>query len=248
MLAWRNRPLLTGVVLVTLVPLLAGCRIEVPVTTGGNAEPPAAPTAQTQAPDEASAQASAPAAASSKAAEDASELPPLPRAEIVGDDMTFDRGAYIEEADTVAFSETISRAPGWTQTRALVNGESVYVSEAGCTTSLRSTPAQGPLLVGGDDRASTEALFRYLDPSILPEYLDTTEWLWGPSPGESAASIEFLTYTQQAAGDAPASAVSLRLFHATGTALAFSVSCSSDEDLAAAVTDLRSQVSVVPPG
>ncbi|WP_299166015.1 hypothetical protein [uncultured Arthrobacter sp.] len=236
MLAWRDGPLLTGVALVTLVPLLAGCRIEVPVTPGGNADTPAAPTAP------------APAPTSSKTAEDASELPPLPRAEIVGNDMTLDRGAYIDEADTVAFSEAISRAPGWTPTRLLVNGESVYVSDAGCTTSLRSTPAQGPLLVDGDDRASTEALFRYLDPSILPEYLETTGWLWGASPGESAASIEFLTYTQQAAGDAPASAVSLRLFHATGTALVFSVSCPSDEDLAAAVTDLRSRVSVVPPG
>lgn len=162
--------------------------------------------------------------------------------------MTFDHGAYIEEADMVAFSDAISRAPGWSQTKRLVNGESVYMSDAGCTASLRYTPAQGPLLVEGDDRASTEALFRFMDPSILPEYLVTTKWLWGASPGESKASIEFLTYMQEAAGDTPASAVSLRLFHTTGTGLAFVISCPSDEHLTAAVSDIRSRISVVPPG
>lgn len=236
MLAWRERPLLTWAVLVTLAPLLAGCRIEVPVTPGTSDGQPTTAPAQ-----------GAPEPADS-ASGGASELPPLPRAEIVGNDMTFDRGAYIEEAAMVSFSDQMSRADGWSQTKQLVNGESVYVSEAGCTASLRFTPAQGPLLVDGDDRASTEALFRFMDPSILPEYLVTTDWLWGASPGESTASIEFLTYTQEAAEDTPASAVSLRLFHATGTGLAFIISCPSDELLAAAVPEVRSRISVIPPG
>lgn len=234
MLAWRKRPLLTCAILVALAPLLAGCRIEVPVSPGANAlhdQPTTAPAPETRKP-----------------AEGASGLPPLPRADIVGNDMTFERGGYIEEAAMVAFSDGLSRAPGWSQTKTLVNGESVYVSEAGCTASLRYTPEQGPLLVDGDDRASTEALFRFMDSSILPEYLVTTSWLWGSSPEESTASIEFLTYLQEASGDTPASAVSLRLFEATGTALAFIVSCPSDEELTAAVADVRSRISVIPPG
>lgn len=232
-MAWRKRPLLASAILIALAPLLAGCRIEVPLTpelSASDDQPTTAPAEGAQKPDA------------------ASELPPLPRADIVSNDMTFERGGYIEEAATVSFSDGLSGAPGWSPTKNLVNGESVYVSEAGCTASLRSTPAQGPLLVDGDDRASTEALFRFLDPSILPEYLTTTHWLWGGSAGESTVSIEFLTYTQAAAGDAPASAVSLRLFHATGTGLAFIVSCPSDDHLKVAVSDIRGRISVVPPG
>lgn len=236
--AWLSQPFLACAVLLASMPLLAGCRIEVPVTPGAGI-----PDSQT---------ATAPAESASTPAGSASGappgLPPLPRAEIVGNDMTFDRGGYIEAADMVAFSDGISRAPGWSQTKQLVNGESVYISDAGCTASVRYTPAQRPLLIEGDDRASTEALFRFMDPSILPEYLVTTTWLWGPSPGESTASIEFLTYMQEAAGEAPASAVSLRLFSTTGTGLAFIISCPSDEQLTAAVSDLRSHISVVPPG
>lgn len=240
MRTWRTRPFLACIVLASLAPVLAGCRIEVPVMPG--AEAPATSTTTT-APSR-----PAPSNSASADASGPPELPPLPRAEIVGNDMTFDRGGYIEQADMVAFSDGITRAPGWTQKKLLVNGESVYVSKAGCTASLRYTPAQGPLLVDGDDKASTEALFRFMDPSILPEYLVTTDWLWGDSPGDSKASIQFLTYIQEAAGDTPASAVSLRLFHATGTGLAFVVSCPSDENLTAAVADIRGHISVVPPG
>ena len=232
-MAWRDRPLLACAILFLLAPLLAGCRIEVPVT-------PAA-----SGPDSRITTAPEPSGGASGGSPD---LPPLPRADIVGNDMTFDRGSYIEKADMVAFSDGLSRAPGWSQEKALVNGESVYVSDAGCTASLRSTPTQGPLAVSGDDRASTEALFRFMDPSILPEYLVTTDWLWGASPAESTATIEFLTYVQGAAGDHPASVVSLRLFEATGTGLAFIISCPSDEQLTGAVAEVRSSISVVPPG
>ena len=231
-MAWRDRPLLRYAVLFFLAPLLAGCRIEVPVRPAESAS--TSPTTTAPAPSDAVSGSS-------------SELPPLTRADIVGNDMTFDRGGYIEEADTVAFSDGLSRVPGWAQEKSLVNGESVYISDAGCTASLRSTPPQGPLVVAGDDQASTEALFRFLDPSILPEYLVTTNWLWGASPAESTASIEFLTYEQGAAGDDPASIVSLRLFGATGTGLAFTVSCPSDKQLAAAVEEVRSGISVIPP-
>lgn len=236
----RSGPLLGCAVLFSLVPLLAGCRIEIPVTPGAGAEVDQTATATATNESAPTPAGSAPGAPP--------ELPPLPRAQIVGNDMTFERGAYIEEADMVAFADNLSRAPGWSQSKLLVNGESVYTSDAGCTASLRYTSGQGPLLVEGDDRASTEALFRFMDPSILPEYLVTTSWLWGASPGESTASIEFLTYRQAAAGDIPASAVSLRLFHRTGTGLAFVTSCPSDELLTAAVSDIRSRISVVPPG
>lgn len=226
------RTLLRGAMLLVLAPLVAACQIEVPIPPSGTAPAPSASAGSAAPPSSAA----------------VAELPPLPRAKIVGEDMTFKRGGYIEEADMVAFSDGISRADGWKQTKLLVNGESVYVSEAGCTVSLRYTAAQAPLVVDGDDQASTEALFRFMDPSILPEYLVPTSWLWGETPGDATASIEFLTYIQNATKETPATALSLRLFHATRTGLAFTVSCPTDDGLTDAIADIRSRVSVVPPG
>lgn len=234
MLVRRTRPLVTLFALLSVAPLLAGCRIEVPVSPG--TEPPdIVGTAKPQPTAEPS---------SSPGADD---LPPQTRAQILGSDMTLARGGYIDSAGTVAFADGLSRTPGWSPRRILVQGESVYDGESGCTSALRHIPVQGPLVVPGDDRASTEALFGYLDQSILPEYLTTTTWLWGESPSASEASIEFLTYTRPATTDSPASAISLRLFSATGTGLGITVSCPTDELLDASVADIRGSLSVSPP-
>lgn len=245
--AWRVRWVLTCALLGSLAVLVTGCRIEVPVPPGAGGQDPTVTAPAGPVPG--SSTASSPVAGPPAAGPSPSVpgLPPLPRSEIVGNDMTFDRGGYIEPADKVDFSETLSRASGWSPAGLLVQGESVYVSDAGCTASLSYTPGQGPLVVNGDDRGSTEGLFRYMDPSILPEYLERSTWLWGESPGDSTASVEFLTYRQEAAAETPASVVSLRLFHTTGTALAFIVSCPTDELLTAALSDIRNHVSVVPP-
>ncbi|WP_323958946.1 hypothetical protein GC088_10350 [Arthrobacter sp. JZ12] len=236
MLVRPFRPVLRLTSLAVLVLVLSGCRIEVP--TGTPSAPPNAGTTTA---------ASEPPASPSGSSAAKVELPPLPRAEIVGNDLTFDRGAYVGDASAVGFSDGMSRVPGWTQTKNLVNGESVYTNAVGCTAALRSTQPQDPLVVAGDDRASTEELFRFIDPSILPEYLTVSSWLWGASPDDSKASIEFLSYAQKAAGESPASLVSLRLFHTTRTALAFTVSCPADDALKAAVADVRANTSVIPP-
>lgn len=218
-----------------LALLLSACTVEVPLAP--NATPEAGPSA---------ASSETPASIPGSAVAEP-ELPPLTRAQITSEDMTFARGGYIEADANLVFADGMTQSDGWSQRTRMVNGESVYENGAGCIASLRSTGLQTPLVVEGDDRASTEALFQFLDPSILPEYLLATTWLWGENPGESTAGIEFLTYVQPATGSAPASAVSLRLFHQLRTGLAFTVSCPSDEQLTAAVSDVRSRVSVVPP-
>lgn len=222
-----------GAVLVSLALLMTvpACTIEVPL-------PPGAATATPSRPS------TAPTRAATGAAPG---LPPLTRAQISTEDMTFARGGYIAEGESVAFADGMTRTEGWALRARAVDGESVYENGAGCRASLRSTGPQTPLVVDGDDRASTEALFQFLDPSILPGYLTTTTWSWGEDPAEAPAGIEFLTYLQPATDTAPASAVSLRLFHGPGTALAITVSCPSDELLEATVADVRSRVSVVPP-
>lgn len=235
-LGGHGRPL-RGIILLGIVLAVSACSIQIPISPGESTPGTAGPGDRTAAPEESAPADSSPAT-----------LPPLTRAQITGEDMTFARGTYIEPGQMVAFSDGILRMPGWTQTKLMVNGESVYASDRNCTASMRYTQVQDPLVVDGDDKASTEALFRFLDPSILPEYLMTTSWLWGESPGDATASIEFLTYMQEATGETPASALSLRLFHATRTGIAFTVTCESNDELAPAVADVRSRISVVPPG
>ncbi|MFJ6001164.1 hypothetical protein [Arthrobacter sp. NPDC092385] len=228
-----------GLPVLALLLTLPACTIEVPLPPGS--APGSAPaTVPASAPPGGAAPAPSPSGVDPG-------LPPLTRAQITGEDMTFARGSYLAQGESVAFADGMTRSDGWTPRRMMVNGESAYEDGLGCLASLRHTGVQGPLVVDGDDRASTEALFAFLDPSILPEYLVTTTWPWGGSPGESPAGIEFLTYLQPAAGSAPASAVSLRLFSGPRTGLAITVSCPSDDQLAAAVADVRSRVSVVPP-
>lgn len=98
-----------------------------------------------------------------------------------------------------------------------------------------------------NDRASTQALFRFQDPSILDGQVKSTKWLWGESPDQAKASIEFLTYVQPATETSRASAVSMRLFATTRTGIVFTVSCETDDQLTSSVADIRSRVAVVPP-
>lgn len=133
--AWRVRWVLTCALLGFLAVLVTGCRIEVPVPPGAGGQDPTVTAPAGPVPG--SPVADPPAAGPSPSVPG---LPPLPRSEIVGNDMTFDRGGYIEPADKVDFSETLSRVPAWSPAGLLVQGESVYVSDAGCTASLSYTP------------------------------------------------------------------------------------------------------------
>lgn len=119
-----------------------------------------------------------------------------------------------------------------------------------CTIEVPLPPGAAPDAVPPTTAAtapSSEALFQFMDPSILPEYLLTTSLPWGENPGESTTGIDFLTYAQPATDSAPASVVSLRLFSQLRTGLVLTVSCPTDEQLSAAVADVRSRVSVDPP-
>ncbi len=216
---------------------LAGCTIQIPTGSLNGAtvsEPPSGP-------------ASPSGTARATSGPGAGELPPQTVAQIREQDMTFGRGAYIGRSDQVGLAGGLVDAPGWTQSRDMVNGVSVYTSASGCEVTVRSTNAQDPLVVAGDDKASTQELFRYQEPSLLTEQLKTTTWRWGTSPEEAKATVEFLTYSQAATGTTPASAVSMRLFAGTRTAIVFTVACPADDQVRSAVEDLRSRVSVVPP-
>jgi hypothetical protein len=234
--SWFGARYPTAFAIVALLLSVSACTIEVPIAPGPGSGGTPSPTMVTEG-----------TATTAAADGTATELPPLTRAQITKEDLTLARGSYLAAGESVAFADGMTRSDGWTPRQMMVNGESVYENGVGCRASLRYTGLQTPLVVEGDDRASTEALFQFLDPSILPEYLMTTTWLWGENPGESSAGIEFLTYLQPATDAAPASAVSLRLFNQLRTGLAFTVSCPSDNQLTAAVADVRSRVSVVPP-
>ncbi|GAA1341958.1 hypothetical protein [Arthrobacter roseus] len=233
---WLGRAL--GVTL--LVASLTGCTIQVPTESV-----PGTTRSQESSSglNEKSGDATAPPPPPSSSA----ELPPQTVAQIRQKDMSFKRGAYLKPSAMLTFSDGLMDSPEWEPTQMMVNGESVYRSTSGCEASLRSTNVQDPLVVEVDDRASTRALFRFQDPSILGEHLEPTQWLWGESPDEAKAAIEFLTYVQPATETSRASAVSMRLFAATRTGIVFTASCETDDQLSSAVADIRNRVSVVPP-
>ncbi|MBO1266809.1 hypothetical protein [Arthrobacter cavernae] len=53
----------------------------------------------------------------------------------------------------------------------------------------------------GDDKASTQALFRYLDPGLVPEKLTVQTLRWGGEADKPAPRVEVLALEPQAKAD-----------------------------------------------
>jgi hypothetical protein len=101
-------------------------------------------------------------------------------------------------------------------------------------------------LTRGDDRESTVALFQYLDPTILPEYLKGGSLRWGGEESSPGRTVEVLVLEPAAAGGR-ATAVLARLFGTAGSSVYVSVSCPDTYALATARADVVHFLPVVPP-
>ncbi|MDI3212524.1 hypothetical protein [Arthrobacter sp. AL12] len=168
-------------------------------------------------------------------------------AAVAARDMPFPAGGTLEAGVPVRLSDGLREVPRWTPGKENVAGTSEYVKEDGCVVSAKVRGNQAALAVSGDDRASTEALFHYLDASILPAYLKPETLRWGGEPGKPAPRVEVLVYTGGERGGARATAVYARLFSASGSSVYLSVSCPDAATLAAARTDAEAWIAVVPP-
>jgi hypothetical protein len=168
-------------------------------------------------------------------------------AAVAAKDMPFAAGDTLAAGIAVGVSDSLREAPGWKLARENVAGENRYVKSDGCIVSTRVRVSQGPLAVAGDDEASTLELFRYLDPTILPAYLETDTLRWGGEPDRHGPRAEVLVFEPRAAAETKATAVLARLFSKAGSSVYVSLSCSDPAGLAAARADVRQRLAIVPP-
>jgi hypothetical protein len=168
-------------------------------------------------------------------------------AAVAARDMPFAAGETLAAGVTVQLSDALREAPGWKPGRQDVAGGSEYLKADGCMVSAKVRANQGALAVAGDDRASTAALFQYLDSSILPSYLKTDTLRWGGDPDKPAPRVEVLVLEGGARAGARATAVYSRLFSKAGTSVYISVSCPDAATLAAARADVAARLAVIPP-
>ena len=86
-------------------------------------------------------------------------------------DLPLDAGGPLAPGDPVVVSSLLEEAPGWSVVHSGLQGETRYAKTDGCAVVVRVSLNQGPLVVPGDDAASTKELFRYVDPGIAVDKL-----------------------------------------------------------------------------
>ena len=202
---------------------LAGCSVGVPDPSAAQAAP-AAPTLATP-----------------------TITPGHDAAAVAAKDMPFAAGDTLAAGVPVQLSDGLREAPGWKPGKQNVAGTSEYLREDGCVVSAGVRTNQSALALSGDDRASTEALFHYLDASILPGYLKAETLRWGGEPGGPAPRVEVLVLAGGEPAGARATAIYARLFSKSASSVYLSVSCPDAATLAAARSEAEARIAVVPP-
>ena len=202
---------------------LAGCSVGVPDPSAPKAAPPA-PTLATP-----------------------TITPGHDAAAVAAKDMPFTAGGTLAAGVPVQLSDGLRDVPGWKPVKENLAGASEYVKDDGCVVSAKVRTNQSALAVPGDDRASTEALFQYLDASILPAYLEPATLHWGGEPGGPAPAVEVLVFKGGERSGTRATAIYARLFSKSGSSVYLSVSCPDATTLAAARSEVEARIAVVPP-
>ncbi|BCW67761.1 hypothetical protein NicSoilB4_25240 [Arthrobacter sp. NicSoilB4] len=168
-------------------------------------------------------------------------------AAVAAKDMPFTAGETLAAGVPIQLSDGLRDAPGWKPVKENVAGASEYVKEDGCMVAAKVRTSQSALAVSGDDRASTEALFQYLDASILPAYLEPAALRWGGEPGGPAPAVEVLVFEGGERSGTRATAIYARLFSKSGSSVYVSVSCPDAAALAVARSETETRIDVVPP-
>jgi hypothetical protein len=165
---------------------------------------------------------------------------------VAAQDLPFASGGNLARGVPVGISDGLKDAPGWTMVKDNVAGESQYLRADGCLVAAKVRINQG-VLAQGDDRVSTLALFQYLDPTILPEYLKAATLRWGGDESTPGHAVEVLVLEEAAAPGGGAATVHARLFATSGSSIYVSVSCPDASALASARADAVRFLPVLPP-
>lgn len=161
--------------------------------------------------------------------------------------MPFAAGETLAAGVPIQLSDGLRDAPGWKSVKENLAGANEYVKDDGCLVSAKVRTNQSALAVSGDDKASTEALFKYLDASILPAYLEPATLRWGGEPGGPAPAVEVLVFKAGDRSGARATTIYARLFSKSGSSVYLSVSCPDAGALAAARSETEARIAVIPP-
>lgn len=177
--------------------------------------------------------------------------------------MTFEAGATLSAGVPVGFSDVLGQPsqndaqtpgpPEWKLRSANVAGQTQYSNAAGCQLAYWTTVNQGPLIVQGDDKASTVALMKYLIPSVMGSGLVESTLPWAEEAGKATESgndsptISVLAFTTKAGKGNMASTVWARLLGTADSGLLVSLACPTNELLAAVTPKMMLKLSVAPP-
>ncbi|MEV7604635.1 hypothetical protein AB0N65_04265 [Paenarthrobacter sp. NPDC089322] len=167
---------------------------------------------------------------------------------VAAKDLPLSAGGTLAPGDPVTVSSRLEEVPGWSAVHSGLQGETRYKKTDGCLAAFRVSVNQGPLVVPGDDAASTKELFKYLDATIPLGNLLPTKLRWGQDSEESVHSVEFLTLRSTASGGHGRSAEMMaRVFSSPASSVFVSVACPNEETLGAARAEVHARLVVVPP-
>jgi hypothetical protein len=168
-------------------------------------------------------------------------------AAVAGKDMPFAAGDTLPAGVPVAISDGLAEAPGWKRGKQNVAGENQYVKGDGCVVAAKVRTNQWPLTSSGNDETSTGELFRYLDSTILPDYLTHATLRWGGEPDKPAPQVDVLVLERRPTGGAKATSIMARVFGKAGSSVYISIACPDQTALAGAKADVVQRLAVVPP-
>lgn len=166
---------------------------------------------------------------------------------VASKDLPLAAGDTLSPGVAVGVSDGLKDTPGWKHVRVNVQGENEFTKADGCTVASKVRTNQNALSVEGSDRASTAALFQYVDPSILPEYLRVDTLRWGGDADKPTHRAEVLALEGNTHSGTRATVVFARLFSKAGSSVYISVSCPDANALSAAKADVASHLALIPP-
>ena len=166
---------------------------------------------------------------------------------VAAKDLPLAAGGTLAAGVPVGISDGLREAPGWKIVQENVQGQSRFARKDGCEVTTRLSLNQGALAVAGGDKASTEAMFAYLDPSIAPSYLKAETLRWGGDDEKPRRKVEVLAFNAKTAASGKSVSILARLFATAGSSAYVAVVCPSPAALATAKSDVATYLPLVPP-
>ncbi|MGF4042833.1 hypothetical protein ACX800_01400 [Paenarthrobacter nitroguajacolicus] len=168
-------------------------------------------------------------------------------AAVAAKDLPLAAGGTLAPGEPVTVSTRLEEVPGWSVVHSALQGETRHKKTDGCILAVRVSVNQGPLVVAGDDVASTKALFDYLNAGVAVDSLKPASLRWGEDSDKPQHSVEFLSLESSSASGGQSAVVLARLFSAPASSVYVSLACPDDKTLAPARAEIMAQLVVVPP-